>query len=476
MTSATVVGSGPNGMAAAIRLAQAGISTTVLEAADTPGGGVRTSELTVPGVLHDDCAAAMPGALASPFFRELHLERHGLTWLHHGTVAAHPLHGGEGATMVRDLETTAAGLGADGAAWRRMFGPLVRNADAVFDTVFAPPLAPPQHPGMLPLLGIRAMLPVQVLATRFRTEAAAALFGGIAAHLFADFRSLGSASAAAMLTTAAHTHGWPIPRGGAGQLTAALIAELSSLGGRLETGRTVSSTAELDTDLVLLTVPPRTALRMVAGLPERTRRAWTRFRPGPGAFKVDLAIDGDLPWTDPGAHGAGVVHLGGTLSQIATAEADCVAGRMPEVPFVLVAQPHRADPTRSRGSINPVWLYAHVPQGWPTDETARVLDILESYAPGARAQIVGMHVRGPAALERHNAADLGGDIGGGANTIRQLLARPRWGANGYRSGVAGVYLAGSSTSPGGGVHGMSGVHAAETAIADLTRGGALNRS
>ncbi|WP_040166243.1 phytoene desaturase family protein [Microbacterium gorillae] len=468
MTTATVVGSGPNGLAAAIRLAQAGVSVTVVEAADVVGGGARTSELTLPGVLHDDCSTAMPGAVASPFFRSLDLERHGLRWLHHDITVAHPLDSGT-ALVRRDLDRTAAGLGSDGGTWRRLFEPLAADADAVFDTVFRPVLSVPRHPVALARVGLRSAAPATLLARLFRTPTGAAAFGGIAAHLIGDLRAPLSSSVATMLTTALHAHGWPFPAGGAGSLTAALVAEFTELGGRIETGRRVKSVDELGTELVLLTVPPRAALALVPHVPVGVRRAWRRFRPGPGAYKLDLAVAGDVPWRDPDIGRAGVVHLGGTIAEIARAEADIVRGRMPERPFTLVTQPHVVDPSRSANGVNPLWVYAHVPNGWPGDETERVLGMLEEQAPGLRDRIVGMHVRGPAALEEHNAAYLGGDIGGGAVTVRQILARPRAGERGYASGVRGVYLAGASTSPAGGVHGMCGVNAAELALRDLGR-------
>ncbi|MCD2499300.1 phytoene desaturase family protein [Microbacterium nymphoidis] len=467
MTTATVVGSGPNGLAAAIRLAQAGIRVTVIEAAPVPGGGARTSELTLPGVLHDDCSTAMPGAVASPFFRSLHLERHGLRWLHHDVVVAHPTDDATG-VVYRDLARTAMSMGADGALWRRLFAPLTRNADAVFDTAFAPVVSFPRHPRALLQLGLRAAPPASWWARAFRRPENAAAFAGIAAHMIGSLTAPLSSSVGAMLTTALHAHGWPFPRGGAGALTSALLAEFAELGGRIELGRRVTRVDELDTDVVVLTVPPRTALTMM-DVPAGVRHAWRRFRPGPGAFKLDLAIEGDVPWRDDALRRAGVVHLGGTFAQVARAEADVVRGRMPGHPFVLVTQPHLVDPSRSHNGINPLWLYAHVPNGWPRDETERLLAELERYAPGARERILAVHTRGPGALEAHNTAYLGGDIGGGATTLRQLIARPRMGPRGFATGVRGVYLGGASTAPAGGVHGMCGVNAAELALRDLTR-------
>ncbi len=474
MTTATVVGSGPNGLAAAIRLAQAGIAVTVVEAEPTIGGGARTEELTVAGVRHDVGATAMPGAMSSPFLRSLRLERHGLRWLRHEAVLAHPLDApadGSPATAAllwEDISRTAQGLGRDGAAWVRAFGPLARRYDEVVDDTFAPLAHWPQHPLTMARVGMRAALPTTWFTRRFADEPARALFAGIAAHGFTRHDTPLSAAAGVMLTAAAHDAGWPIVEGGSAGLITALECELRSLGGRVETGRRVVDAAALGTDLVLLSVPPRAALRMLGGdVPARTRRAWSRFRPGPAAFKVDLAIEGDVPWSAPDARRAGVLHLGGSSAEIAAAERAAVAGRMPERPFVLVGQQYLADPSRSAGGINPLWAYAHVPAGFEGDATPAVLAQIERFAPGFRDRIVATHVRGPRALQSHNGALLGGDIGGGANTARQLVARPRLGFNAYRGRRGRVYLCGSSTPPGGGVHGMAGFHAAETALRDL---------
>ncbi len=478
MTTATVVGGGPNGLAAAIRLAQAGVAVTLVEAEHTLGGGARTEELTLPGVRHDLGATAMPGAMSSPFLRSLHLERHGLRWLRHEAVLAHPLEPGPGgapgrspattALLWEDISRTAQGLGRDGAAWARAFGPLARRYHEVVDDTFAPLVHWPRHPLTMARVGMRAALPTTWFTRRFADEPARALFAGIAAHGFTRHDTPLSAAAGVMLTAAAHDAGWPIVEGGAAGLIAALECELRSLGGRIETGRRVVDAAALGTDLVLLSVPPRAALRMLGGdVPARTRRAWSRFRPGPAAFKVDYAIEGDVPWSDLDARRAGVLHLGGSAAQIAAAERAAVAGRMPERPFVLIAQQYLADPTRSAGGINPLWAYAHVPAGYEGDAAPAVLAQIERFAPGFRDRIVATHVSGPIELEARNGALLGGDIGGGANTARQLVARPRLGSNAYRGRRGVVYLCGASTPPGGGVHGMAGFHAAETALRDI---------
>lgn len=469
MTTAAVVGSGPNGLAAAIRLAQAGISVTVYEASSRIGGGALTSELTVPGLLHDDCSTALPAAVASPFFRSLSLERHGLVWRHAPIELAHPLLGQRTATLFRDLDATAAELGVDGGRWRALFGPLSSRPDALAATAFRPLVSWPRHPLMLGRLGARAVPPATLTARLFRTPQAAALFGGIAAHAFMPLTSLVSSSVGVMLGAMAHAHGWPMAQGGAGALTAALAAELGLLGGRIETSAAVTSTRDIDADIVILTVPPAAALPLMPDVPYQVGRAWRRFRPGPAAYKIDLAVEGEVPWRDEESRRAGVVHVGGTMAEMREAEAAIARGRMPERPFVLTAQPHTTDASRRVGNVVPFWLYAQVPHAWGGDETERILARVEQFAPGLRERVVGMHVRGPAALEAHNAAYVGGDITGGATSLRQLFVRPRLGWLGYRTGADGIYLGGASTSPAAGVHGMSGVAAAECALKDLSR-------
>ena len=470
MTTATVVGSGPNGLAAAIRLAQAGVSVTVLEAEPTIGGGARTAELTLPGVLHDVCSTAMPGVMSSPFLRTLDLERHGLRWHRHEAALAHPLDDGTAALLWQDVSRTAQGIGTDGAAWTRAFGPLVRAYDDMVDDTFGPIVHWPRHPFTMASTGLRALPSTTLFNRQFASEHARGLFAGSAAHGFGRHDAPLSAAVGVMLIAAAHAAGWPIAEGGSGQLIAALEAELVELGGRIETNARVTDAAATGSDIVLLSLPPREAQRLLGdNVPAATRRAWARFKPGAGAFKVDLAIEGDLPWTAPEVRRAGVAHLGGTAAEIAASERETVRGRMPERPFVLVAQQYLADPTRSAGGINPIWAYAHVPAGFDGDATDAVLAQLERFAPGSRERIVGMHVSGPAELEAHNAAYIGGDIGGGANTAIQLIARPRLGRNAYRVEKGRAYLCGSSTPPGGGVHGMAGFNAAETALRDLAR-------
>ena len=465
---AVVVGAGPNGLAAAVTLARAGQRVTVLEGATTIGGGTRTEELTVPGLRHDVCSAVHPFGVASPFLTSLPLAEHGLVWRHPEVDLVHPLDDGSAGVLVRSLDETCAGLGADGPAWRRVFGPLVRGFDDLADDVLGPIVRVPGHPVRLARFGLRAGLPATVLARRFRTPQAQALFAGSAAHVFRPLSRPATASAGVMLTAAAHAHGWPVAEGGSAAITDALASLLAELGGTIVTGHPVRSRADLPAArATLFDTGPETVAEVYGdALPARTRRAYRRFRRGPAAYKVDLAVRGGVPWTSEPARRAGTVHLGGTLEEIAAAEAEVCAGRMPERPFVLVAQQSLADPTRAVGDLQPVWAYAHVPAGWDGPGEQVVLDQLERFAPGLRERVVASAVRAPADLAAENPNYVGGDIAGGANDLRQLVVRPRWG-DPYATGVPGVYLCSSSTAPGAGVHGMCGFRAATRALAAL---------
>ncbi|MEH0108246.1 NAD(P)/FAD-dependent oxidoreductase [Tersicoccus sp. MR15.9] len=469
MTTATVVGSGPNGLAAAVTLARAGVDVTVLEAADTVGGGTRTSELTVPGVLHDHCSAFHPMGLAAPFFHDVDLIDHGVTWRWAPLDLAHPLDDGTAGVLERSIEATCARMGADGAAWRRVFGPLAEHVDAILGEVMQPMLHVPRHPVALARFGARAALPATALARLFSTPQARALFTGAAAHLIHPLTRPTTAAVGLTLIAAGHRVGWPVAEGGSTAISAALVRILEAHGGRVETGVTVRSLAQLPpTDLTLLDLAPDVAAR-VAGeaLPPRVRRAWERFRRAPAAWKLDLAVEGGMPWTNPDARRAGTVHVGGTMAEVVAAEQDAYDGRMPERPFVLVGQQYLADPTRSNGNVHPVWAYAHVPYGYTADATDAVLAQLERFAPGTRERIVGTAVTTPADWERYNANFVGGDVITGANSMLQLLARPRPALDPYVTGIDGVWLCSAATPPGGGVHGMCGYNAATRALASL---------
>ena len=473
MTTAVVVGSGPNGLAAAIRLAQQGVQVRVLEAKDTVGGGAR-SVVSESGLVHDECSAIHPTGVASPFFRSLRLEDHGLRWLWPEVDLAHPLDSGSAGVLVRDLDQTAASLGRDGAAWSRLFGPLARSFDDLVEDVFRPVLHWPSHPLRLAGFGLNAAAPASWTARRWKTDEARALFGGVAAHAFSRLNTPLSSSVGLMLTAAGHAHGWPVAEGGSQSISNALVSVLEKLGGTVETGVEVGALDELDRpDVVLLDVSPRAALGICGDrLPARTAHAYRRYSYGPAAYKVDFEVRGDVPWVNEACRKAGTVHVGGTFEQVAAAERDIVRGRMPARPFVLIAQQYLADPSRSVGDLNPVWGYAHVPHGHPGDVTSTIVDQVERFAPGFRERIVSTRVRSVRQMELHNPNYVGGDISVGANTTVQLALRPRLALDPYSTGIPGVYLCSSASPPGPGVHGMCGVNAAQSALRslDLTDG------
>jgi phytoene dehydrogenase-like protein len=478
MAEAVVVGSGPNGLAAAVALAQQGVGVTVLEAADTIGGGTRSSRLTLPGLLHDHCSAVHPLALASPFLRSLGLDSapaqgaddEGPSWRWAPVELAHPLDHGPAAVLHRSIDATAAALGPDGENWRRLFGPLVDGFDELAASLLDPFSGLPEHPSLLTRFGLRAIWPAAGLArTLWRTPAAGALFAGVAAHAVRPLQSPAATAVGLMLVAAGHRWGWPVAAGGSRSLTDALAARLRSLGGTVETGVLVRSLRQLPrADAVLLDLAPAAALAVCGErLPPRTARAYARWQYGPAAFKLDLAVEGGIPWRDEACRSAGTVHVGGTLAEIADAERAVSGGRMPGRPFVLVSQQYLADPTRaerSAGDARPVWAYAHVPHGWRGDATGPILDQLERFAPGLRERILDMHVGTPAALAAGNPNYVGGDILTGANTVRQLLTRPRVALDPYATGIPGVFLCSAATPPGPGVHGMCGYAAARSAL------------
>lgn len=471
MTEAVVIGSGPNGLAAAVRLAQAGVDVTVLEARSTIGGGTRTEELTVPGVLHDVCSSTHPFSAVSPYLATLDLAGAGLEWCWPEIELAHPLDGGRAGVLDRSLDVTADGLGADGPAYRRLFGPLMRNLEKITVDAFAPLVGVPRHPVTFGRFGVHALQPASWVARRWKSDEARALWAGNAAHVYHPLHRPLSSSVGLMLATAAHAVGWPVAAGGSRSITDALAALLERHGGRIETGVEVTSLSDLaHADVVVADVAPA-ALARIAGdrLPSRVARAYRRWRYGPAAFKLDLAVQGGIPWTNEACGRAGTVHVGGTFEEIASAEADVHAGRMPERPFLLVGQQYLADPSRSAGDVHPIWAYAHVPNGYTGDATEAMLDQIERFAPGVRERIVAVAERTPNDLALENANAVGGDIIGGANTPRQILFRPRFALDPYATGIPGVYLCSASTPPGAGVHGMCGANAAASALRYLRR-------
>lgn len=466
MTDAVVVGSGPNGLAAAVTLARRGVAVTVLEAADEIGGGTRTSDLTGHGALHDHCSAVHPLGVASPFINDLDAGRHGLVWRWPTVDLAHPLDDRSAGVMVQSLAATAGYLGADGRAWRELFGPLTTALDGLLEDLMRPILHVPGHPVRLIRFGVDALAPARVIARRFSTPQARALFAGVAAHAFYPLERPTSAAVGLMLTAAGHRFGWPVAEGGSRAITDAMAKILVDHGGRIETGVRVRSLDELGLpDLTLLDLAPSGVVE-VAGdrLPGRVRRAYSRWKHGPAAFKVDLVVDGGVPWVNETARQAGTVHVGGDLEEIARAERDTFAGRMPERPFVLVGQQYLADPTRSAGDLHPVWAYGHVPNGYTGDATGSILDQLERFAPGLRDRIVAVRMSSPAELAAVNPNYVGGDIVAGANTARQVVFRPRLAPDPYSTGIPGVYLCSAATPPGGGAHGMCGYNAANRAL------------
>jgi phytoene dehydrogenase-like protein len=466
VSEAVVVGAGPNGLVAAATLAVQGVGVTVIEAAETIGGGTRTSELTVPGLLHDDCSASHPFSPHSPALNSLGLERHGLEWAWPEIEVSHPFDDGSAAVMHRSIEETVAGLGSAGAAWKRMFGPSSEHFDAISEDFMQPLLRLPRHPVRLASFGLKAFAPVALLARALPTAQARALFGGTAAHSFSPFSRPFSSAAGVALTCACHRNGWPVARGGSQAIADALAAVIQERGGRIETGRPVRSLMELPAaDAVVLDLAPGAVVDLAGGrLPERVARAYRRYKHGPGAFKVDLAVEGGVPWTDPASGRAGTVHVAGSFEEIVVAEREVDRGRMPERPFVLLCQQYLADPSRSRGDVHPVWAYAHVPHGYPGDATEALLDQVERFAPGLRERIVASHVRSTSGLTAYNANYVGGDIITGANTPWQTLSRPRLALDPYATGIPGVFICSAATPPAPGAHGMNGYNAARSVL------------
>jgi phytoene dehydrogenase-like protein len=466
MSSAVVVGSGPNGLACAATLASRGVAVTVIEAAETIGGGTRSSELTVPGLLHDECSATHPMVVSSPAVVSLGLERHGLEWAWPEVDAAHPLDGGGGGVMLRSVEATAAGLGAAGARWRRVFGAPAKGYDALGEDFYRPLLHLPRHPLRLARFGLPAAMPATALAKSLGSPEAAALFGGIAAHAYAPLSLPFSSAIGMALTTSGHAYGWPVAKGGSIAISNAWAAVIREHGGTIETGRRVRSLDELpEADAVVLDLAPRGVLELAGDrLPARVARAYRRFKHGPGAFKLDLAVEGGLPWIQEEARRAGTVHVIGSFDELVAAEREVNRGRMPERPFVLVGQQYLADPGRSKGDLHPVWTYAHVPSGYDGDASEAILAQLERFAPGTRERVVATATRGPAEFEAGNPNFVGGDILTGANTPVQTLLRPRITAAPYRTGIPGVFVCSAATPPGPGAHGICGFNAAEAVL------------
>lgn len=470
-TDAVVIGSGPNGLAAAITLARAGHSVTVHEAGDTPGGGTRTAELTRPGFHHDVCSAVHPLAAGSPFFRSVPLADHGCELVHPDVPLTHPLDGGRAGVLHRSLDATAAANGTDGAAWRSLFGPLVERWDDIGDALLGPVVRVPSHPVSMARFGLSAVRSASSVADRFATDETRGLFAGIAAHGFLPLDRPFTASFGLVLGGLAHVHGWPFVRGGSQMLAGALVSYLEDLGGTVVTGSRIGSLDELPPHRVLIAdVTPR-QLANLAGdrVDGRGRRRLERFQHGPGVCKIDYALSEPVPWTNAETRRAGTVHLGGTFEEIAAAEASVAAGGHAERPYVLVAQPSLVDPTRAPVGHHTLWAYCHVPNGSTLDVADRITAQIARFAPGFRDVVLDQHVTTASGFERYNPSFVGGDISAGSHAGTQLVLRPWPAVDPYRTPLNGVFLSSASTPPGGGVHGMCGVHAARSALRWLGR-------
>lgn len=463
--TAVVIGSGPNGLAAAIQLARNGIAVEVREAAPVAGGGARSGELTLPGYIHDLGSAVHPMGLSSPFFQALPLAKYGLRWIQPPSPLAHPLDDGTAVLMSKDLNVTANALGADGPAYRKLYRPLAENWDDLTLEILRPLPVIPRHPLLLAKFGLNALQPATLLAkSTFAGGRARALFAGIAAHSFLKLEAPLSAAFGMILGAAGHAVGWPIPQGGSQAITSALIGVLEAHGARVITNAHVDSLSELgNPDLILCDVEPRQFVRLAGNrLPRSFRQALEDFRRGPGIFKVDWALREPIPWRAKECLTAGTVHLGGTLEEIAQSERGPEEGRLSAKPFILLSQPTLFDPSRAPGGKHTAWAYCHVPNGWPGSALQQIENQIERFAPGFQECIIVRSVHGTSDMERYDENLVGGDISGGATDMKQFFLRPTW--RRYATPLEGVYLCSSSTPPGGGVHGMCGFHAARWAL------------
>jgi phytoene dehydrogenase-like protein len=464
-----VIGAGPNGLAAAITLAQAGFEVDVFEAEPQPGGAARTLELTLPGFLHDFGSAVHPLAAGSPFFSSLPLQKQGLEWIHSPAALAHPFDDGTAVTLERDLRSTEAGLGRDGKAWGDLMRPFAEHWSDLAEAVLRPlpSLSLPRHPWLLAKFGVRALTSARTQVRGFRETRTKAVFAGLAAHSVLSLDEASTAAAGLLLGAALHSVGWPIPRGGAQSITRALCGCLADFGGTVRTAARIDSLAALPKyDVTLCDVTPRQLLRLAGNrLSDSYRQELARYRYGAGLFKVDYALREPIPWKAPECLRAATVHLGGSYGEIAASETTMRSGNHAEKPFVLLAQPSLFDSSRAPAGRHTVWAYCHVPNGSTFDMLSRLEDQIERFAPGFRECVLARRVFSPAALEAMDANLVGGDVSGGAMDLRQIMFRPTW--RQYATSAPDIYLCSASTPPGGGVHGMCGYHAARLAVARL---------
>lgn len=465
---AIVVGSGPNGLSAAITLQRAGLSVLLLEAKSTVGGGMRTEELCLPGFRHDICSAIHPMAAASPFFQSLPLKDFGLEYIYPSLPAAHPFDDGTAAVLNKSVEETTRLLGNDADAYIRLLLPVIQSWPAIVEDVLAP-LSVPKHPLLMAQFGAKAMLPAVTVGKRFKEKAARGLWAGMAAHSIQPLSNATTAAIGLVLMAVGHLHGWPIPKGGSQSIAKALADYFVSIGGKIELNTTVSSLQQLPSShAVLLDVTPRQLLQ-IAGHQLSSIYKWqlSKYRYGMGVFKVDWALDGPIPFKAEACRQAGTVHIGNMLEEIATSEEATWKGGHPEKPFVLLAQQTVFDSSRAPAGKHTAWAYCHVPNGSTVDMTEAIEKQIERFAPGFRERILAKHVMNTAQLQDYNANYIGGDINGGVIDLRQLFTRPalRWSP--YRTSAKGIYLCSASTPPGGGVHGMCGYHAATRALKDI---------
>ena len=468
---AVVVGAGPNGLAAAITLAEQGLSVHVIEAADEVGGACRTAELTLPGFRHDVGSAVLPFGTASRFFRGFAATSDRVEFVHPAAPLAHPLDDADAIVLERSVDTTAAGLGEDAARYRRVFTPLTNHAELLLDQ-FLGPLRPPRHPLQTAAFGAPALLSAALFSrTFFREKRSRALFAGMSAHSMMSLRSPASASVGLVLGMVGHAVGWPVVRGGSGNLSTAMAARLGELGGSIETGRRVRSLHELPAARVqVLDLVPRDVETICAdALPDGYRRRLRGYRYGPGVFKVDWALDGPIPWRDPRCERAGTVHVAGAFEEVLASESTVASGGHPQRPFVLLAQPSLFDDTRAPSGAQTAWAYCHVPNGSRLDMTARIEAQVERFAPGFRDRVIGRHTMDTAALEAYDGNLAGGDINGGMFDLAQMFTRPGLRPNPYTTPNPRIFICSAATPPAGGVHGMCGWWAARAALRALRK-------